>query len=359
MAQLIDIQQRAETETLALTGAQQALHNVMASPAWNDMPQAWRDLIETQAEAARQAETLAMATGEYDRFLSEMDALNQDAAKSTLELDDAMSALYDLMLSPAWQQMTEAQRQAAAAAAEAASGAQKQATAQADRLKFSDMKGDLSRAISQGLFDGFSNGGNLVESLAVSLRGALNNYAQKGLEDGISAALKVASKWIAELFTSMSSSSQSGSGSGWGAVFSAIASFFASAQGNAFTAAGPVRAFAAGGAFGRGEVLTRPTYFHFAQGGSWRNGVAGEAGPEAALPLKRLADGRLGVSTDGAGGGGVHISIVINADGSRDESGTSGDARDYTALARRIEGVVRGVITTEQRPGGLLATTRV
>lgn len=85
------------------------------------------------------------------------------------------------------------------------------------------------------------------------------------------------------------------SGIDWGGLFS---SFFPSAKGNAFAGSGPVHAFAAGGAFGDGEVLTRPTFFRFAQGGAFRNGVAGEAGPEAALPLKRLSNGKLGVYAD-------------------------------------------------------------
>lgn len=57
-------------------------------------------------------------------------------------------------------------------------------------------------------------------------------------------------------------------------------------------AAGAVKPFAAGG------VIGTPTYFPMMDGGV---GLAGEAGPEAIMPLKRGPDGRLGVS--GAGGG--------------------------------------------------------
>lgn len=58
--------------------------------------------------------------------------------------------------------------------------------------------------------------------------------------------------------------------------------------------------FAKGGAFGDGEILTGPTFFKFAEGGEFRTGVAGEAGPEGALPLKRMSNGKLGVYADGA-----------------------------------------------------------
>jgi tape measure domain-containing protein len=61
--------------------------------------------------------------------------------------------------------------------------------------------------------------------------------------------------------------------------------------------------FAKGGAFGangivpfaKGGVVNSPTMFKFAKGGMLQTGVAGEAGPEAILPLSRGAGGRLGV----------------------------------------------------------------
>jgi phage-related minor tail protein len=39
--------------------------------------------------------------------------------------------------------------------------------------------------------------------------------------------------------------------------------------------------------------------FKFANGGTMQNGVMGEAGPEAIMPLKRGADGKLGVQATG------------------------------------------------------------
>lgn len=63
-------------------------------------------------------------------------------------------------------------------------------------------------------------------------------------------------------------------------------------------AEGGTRLFAAGG------VIGAPSYFPLGDGGV---GLAGEAGPEAIMPLQRGADGRLGV----AGGGGSTINISI------------------------------------------------
>jgi hypothetical protein len=92
------------------------------------------------------------------------------------------------------------------------------------------------------------------------------------------------------------------------------AALLKSADGNAFAGQGAAR-FAAGGAFGKGEVLTHPTFFRFSQGGSFRTGVAGEAGPEGALPLKRMSNGKLGVFAGGTGGGTTIIqNIHVNGD---------------------------------------------
>ncbi|EBR4469591.1 phage tail tape measure protein [Salmonella enterica] len=70
-----------------------------------------------------------------------------------------------------------------------------------------------------------------------------------------------------------------------------------------------------------GTVVSRPTFFAFARGA----GVMGEAGPEAILPLRRGADGKLGVVAAGVGGMAMfapqyHIEI-INQDGSNGQIG--------------------------------------
>jgi phage-related minor tail protein len=48
-----------------------------------------------------------------------------------------------------------------------------------------------------------------------------------------------------------------------------------------------------------GGIVSSPTLFKFADGGTTRTGLMGEAGPEAIMPLKRGADGSLGVQANG------------------------------------------------------------
>ena len=69
-------------------------------------------------------------------------------------------------------------------------------------------------------------------------------------------------------------------------------------------------AFAKGGAF-TNAVVDTPTFFKFAKGSGFGNGLMGEAGPEAIMPLKRSSDGSLGVDATGVGGT-TNVIVEIN-----------------------------------------------
>lgn len=84
-------------------------------------------------------------------------------------------------------------------------------------------------------------------------------------------------------------------------ISAGLDSLFANADGNAFDR-GNVVPFAHGG------ILGQPTFFRMNRG----LGVAGEAGPEAVMPLRRTAGGKLGVLAQG--GGGVSVNITNNGD---------------------------------------------
>ncbi|WP_430641887.1 phage tail tape measure protein [Bradyrhizobium nanningense] len=90
--------------------------------------------------------------------------------------------------------------------------------------------------------------------------------------------------------------------------------------------------------FARGGVVSIPTLFPMANGGT---GLMGEAGPEAVMPLRRGADGRLGVSAGGAANdnrssGGVVVN-VINQTGVQAEASTSRNANgDVTVTLKKM-----------------------
>ena len=79
-----------------------------------------------------------------------------------------------------------------------------------------------------------------------------------------------------------------------------LGGFFA--DGGAFSGGSQIQAYADGG------VVGSPTYFGMSGG---KTGLMGEAGPEAIMPLKRGANGKLGVQMEGNGGG-VTINQNIN-----------------------------------------------
>jgi len=62
--------------------------------------------------------------------------------------------------------------------------------------------------------------------------------------------------------------------------------------------------------FAKGGVIASPGYFPMGGG----LGLAGEAGPEAIMPLQRGSDGRLGV---GGGGGAINVTFNVTASDAR------------------------------------------
>ena len=76
----------------------------------------------------------------------------------------------------------------------------------------------------------------------------------------------------------------------------------------------------------------------------------GEAGsPEAILPLRRGANGKLGVQS--SGGGSTVINVSVDASGSNVE----GDEASGRELGMLISTAVQSEITKQKRPGGLLS----
>ncbi|WP_375411227.1 phage tail tape measure protein [uncultured Bradyrhizobium sp.] len=140
--------------------------------------------------------------------------------------------------------------------------------------------GGFARAMTQA-FSASVTGGkqfdDILKSLALRVSDLAVRLAFKPLEKSLTTG-------ISNLLSGLTGSAGGGAGG--------------SASASLVAASGAIKPFAAGG------VIGTPTYFPLSGGGT---GLAGEAGPEAIMPLKRGPDGRLGVS----GGGGNTINVQI------------------------------------------------
>lgn len=159
----------------------------------------------------------------------------------------------------------------------------------------------MSRAFASGIASG------------KSLDDVLRNVGQKFVELGLRSALQPATNMIGSLFTQLTSSLTGAIGSSFGAT------------------GGPVMPFADGG------VIASPGYFPLGRG----VGLAGEAGPEAILPLSRGSDGRLGVAAAGMGGGAAPVYVTIQTQDL--DSFSRSQAQVSAALARAVARGRRGM----------------
>ena len=97
--------------------------------------------------------------------------------------------------------------------------------------------------------------------------------------------------------------------------------------------------------YAKGGLITRPQLFPLADGAA----LAGEAGVEAIMPLRRGKDGKLGVEATGGGIG----NIVVNVDASG--SSVEGDENNGRLLGEALASAIQSQLLEEKRPGGLLA----
>jgi lambda family phage tail tape measure protein len=97
--------------------------------------------------------------------------------------------------------------------------------------------------------------------------------------------------------------------------------------------------------FRTGGVVTGRTAFKYGAGFN-QNGIMGEAGPEAILPLRRDSGGNLGVMGAGGGGSNVQINIINNSGAevttSERKNGENERVIDVLIVAKVKEGLANG-----------------
>ena len=152
-----------------------------------------------------------------------------------------------------------------------------------------------------------------------SIEDGLDNLQQRLLQ-------MVADNLMEKLLGGFGSSETGSAGAG---IAGFIGKLFGSEKGNAFTQGSAIEAFSAGG------IPDGPRLFPMAQG---RWGVMNEGlDKEAILPLKRGADGRLGVHASG-GGQAAPLTIQFNMPGRYDQRTQSQIAADVYREQRRAIG---------------------
>ncbi len=186
-----------------------------------------------------------------------------------------------------------------------------------------DITGPLKEALKSGELSWQSFAG-AVSGIAQNLANRLIDTAFKPIEDA--------------LFKAFSGGMGGGSGGGgiFGLLTKAIGGLFGGgapmmpapfANGGAFGQAGEITAFA------RGGIVSQPTVFPFSKG----IGLMGEAGPEAILPLRRGAGGRLGVDAGNSQPAAPAATRIINVL----DPGIVGDYLATPAGERAIINVIR------------------
>ncbi|MBL4757033.1 MAG: phage tail tape measure protein [Rhizobiales bacterium] len=161
---------------------------------------------------------------------------------------------------------------------------------------------DFGRSMTNALRSAATSGRSfksVLQSLGQSLSSLALNAALKPLQDSLS--------------------------SGIGSLFRGILPF---AKGGVVGASMPTP-------FARGGIVASPTLFPMGNRGT---GLAGEAGPEAILPLSRGSDGRLGVRTSGQGGA---INISFNV--------TATDAESFRRSETQVAAMVHRAVARGQR----------
>jgi len=183
---------------------------------------------------------------------------------------------------------------------------------------------DLAQSIADSMGDAFMS---TIDGTA-SVKDAFKSMASAIIKDLLQVLV------IQRLVGSVGGGGTAGTGiAGW------LSKTLPSANGNVFSGGSHVQAYANGG------VVGGPTYFPMSGG---KTGLMGEAGPEAIMPLKRGANGKLGVQMEGGGGDNVVINQSFNFQANGDDS----VKKLIAQAAPKIAQMTKSSMLDDRRRGG-------
>jgi tape measure domain-containing protein len=286
-ANLLEKEQNAEGR-LAIAQAQQAKQGLIIQETAQDLAKLAADRLKAHQQTLRDLDTelqlaLALTNEERNRIALEAERLNlKDQGRSDQEIEEILTKKV-LLTAPGMQIKTfiaESSRQ------------------------LNDLEAVAIR-VSQGIGDAVGNSlangiTGLIEGTATAkevFANFLRDVGQILVQEGTKMIATYIAIGIAKIFAGMG-----GGGGGGGNAASAlgsnpnVAAYSPLAKGGTF--ANGIATFAKGGTFSN-SIVSSPTLFKFADGGTTRTGLMGEAGPEAIMPLKRGSDGSLGVQATG------------------------------------------------------------
>ena len=156
----------------------------------------------------------------------------------------------------------------------------------------------IGNAVGNSLSSGISG---LIEGTATAkevFAGFLRDIGQMLVQEGTKMIATYVAIAIAKAFAGMGTTNYSSAFGGGGPTFNPGAFAMPKLAANGATFSNGLAQFAKGGTF-TNSVVSSPTLFKFANGGTTQMGEMGEAGPEAIMPLSRGRGGRLGVDASG------------------------------------------------------------
>lgn len=373
--------------TDGLTESEKKLQELQSSEKWATLTQAQRDNITSRVEAVSALEKQNEATKSFNQTMKDAASAEREAQIETLGLSDAQKKLWEIQQSDVWSKYTIEQRQQIIATYEAKDAADQLRNTEL-RLKELLTDSGLEKARSDMLLltSAYEEGKISLEQYQEATANRLNLespfVAAKESVINLSTAMDSAASKMADAFIAFSAtgkmsfadmtksiladigkmilqqrifnSLQSGakmmasSETSWiaaiGKAFigSQGAPTTASANGNVFNA-GKLVPFANGGA-----VVSQPTFFPMANGGT---GLMGEAGVEGVFPLTRI-NGKLGIQAAGAGSSYVdqrRYEVAVTVQGSQNNEQTG-----QIVAEKVMRAIAQQEIVKQQRLGGSL-----